>query len=483
MVKASTQSPLVYWFRQDLRISDNATLTAAAKTGRPVICVYILDENKNNHWHFGAASLWWLHHSLNQLSSALKDLDIKLILRKGSVIEELKNIFHASGADALYFTRHYEPYSDELENQITQHFSDKIDVKRFKGYLLYEPEEIRSGKNEPYKVFTPFYRACMNTFTPGSPLPAPKKLVAYRKKLASDRLSAWNLLPKKPDWAKGFNDYWTPGETGAHENLKDFIQHTGGKYSVLRNRPDVAGTSRLSPHLHFGEISPRQVWTKIKNSQKTPDNSSDAYLRQLIWRDFAYHLLVHWPDFPTKPFKKQFSKFPWKNDTSALRAWQQGKTGYPIVDAGMRELWKTGWMHNRVRMIVASFLIKDLLIPWQRGEEWFWNTLVDADLANNAAGWQWVAGSGADASPYFRVFNPVLQGEKFDPSGDYVREWVPELKHMPKKYIHSPWLAPKDVLTAANVTLDKHYPAPIVDHGMARDRALAAYKKIRNRQK
>jgi deoxyribodipyrimidine photo-lyase len=474
------QSPLIYWFRQDLRLKDNATLTAAANTGRPIICVYILDQDQNNHWPNGAASLWWLHHSLSLLSDSLKALNIKLILRKGSVIEELDNIIQSSSAESLYFSRHYEPYNSELESQINQHYSNKIEVKRFRGYLLYEPEAIRTGKDEPYKVFTPFYRNCLKTSTPSAPVPAPKSLVSYTKKIVSDRLSDWNLCVKKPNWAKGFTDYWVPGELGAHQSLKDFINHSGNKYPVLRNRPDVTGTSRLSPHMHFGEISPRQIWTAINNSQKILEHNGEAYLRQLIWRDFAYHLLVHWPDFPDKPFRKEFSKFPWKTDTKSLHAWQQGNTGYPIVDAGMRELWKTGWMHNRVRMIVASFLIKDLLIPWQQGEAWFWDTLVDANLANNAAGWQWVAGSGADAAPYFRVFNPVLQGEKFDPLGDYVREWVPELKHMPKKHIHSPWLAPEEILITAKVTLGKNYPHPIVDHSVARDRALAAYKKLKD---
>ncbi len=473
------QSPLVYWLRQDLRINDNATLIAAAKTDRPIICTYILDENQSNHWRNGAASLWWLHHSLNQLSDSLDALNIKLILRRGSVVEQLEDIINTTDATCLYFTRHYEPYSSELENQVNQHFSDKIEVKRFKGYLLYEPEEIRTGNDEPYKVFTPFYRKCLSTHTPSSALRSPKKLIAYKKKIKSDRLNDWKLLPKKPNWAKGFNDYWVPGEAGAHENLKDFIKHAGSKYGVLRNRPDICGTSRLSPHLHFGEISPRQIWIAIKNSQKILESGSESYLRQLIWRDFAYHLLVHWPDFPTKPFRKKFNQFPWKKDTKLLHAWQHGNTGYPIIDAGMRELWKTGWMHNRVRMIVASFLIKDLLIHWQKGEEWFWDTLVDANLANNAASWQWVAGSGADASPYFRIFNPVLQGEKFDPLGDYVREWVPELSAMPKKYIHSPWLAPEDILATAKVTLGKNYPCRIIDHSFARDRALTAYKKIR----
>jgi len=473
------QSPLIYWFRQDLRIHDNPTLSAAVKTDKPIIAVYILDQNPKNKWGIGSASRWWLHHSLNELSHSISELGGRLILRKGNAIEELNNIINETQADTLYFTRQYEPYASQLEKQVHDRFSDQIEVKRFKGYLLHEPEDIRTGNDQPYKVFTPFYKSCLKTGSPSQPVNAPESLVAYKKKISSDFLNDWKLLPKQPNWAHQFNDYWLPGENGAHQHLSEFITHAGSKYSILRNRPDVTGTSRLSAHLHFGEISPRQVWTTIKNYQHNIPDSGEAYLRQLIWRDFSYHLLVHWPDFPDKPFRPEFGKFPWKPNKKALQKWQHGQTGYPIVDAGMRELWKTGWMHNRVRMIVASFLIKDLLIPWQQGEKWFWDTLVDANLANNAAGWQWVAGCGADAAPYFRVFNPVLQGEKFDPQGDYVRTWIPELKSLPKKYIHSPWLAPDEVLSSAGISLGKDYPQPIVDHSKARDRALDAYQELK----
>ncbi len=473
------QDPLIYWFRQDLRLHDNPALNAAVDTGKPIIAVYILDQNNTNKWSLGSASQWWLHHSLLELSHALSQRGSRLILRSGLVTDVLENLITETNADALYFARQYEPYAVELENTIHEKFSAGIEIKRFKGYLLHEPETIRTANQQPYKVFTPFYKACLKTSQPLQPISAPEEINCFKNKVTSDLLNQWNLLPTQPNWANQFSDYWFPGENGAHQTLNEFITHAGTKYSVLRNRPDVTGTSRLSAHLHFGEISPRQIWSSIKNIERSIPDGGEAYLRQLIWREFSYHLLTHWPDFPDKPFRAEFKHFSWKQNKPALNAWQKGTTGYPIVDAGMRELWKTGWMHNRVRMIVASFLIKDLLIPWQQGEEWFWDTLVDANLANNAAGWQWVAGCGADAAPYFRVFNPVLQGEKFDPQGDYVRTWVPEIKRLPKKFIHSPWTAPEDILSSAGITLGKDYPMPIVEHKAARDRALNAYQELK----
>jgi deoxyribodipyrimidine photo-lyase len=332
-------------------------------------------------------------------------------------------------------------------------------------------------------VFTPFYKTCLDLEPPKPPLPRPDKVPTPDTWPAGDALGDWGLLPSKPDWAGGMREAWEPGEAGAEARLVDFLDNTMAGYGDGRNRPDKPGTSRLSPHLHFGEISPHQCWHAVEDRLASGDGGGRggrSFLRELVWREFSHHLLFHWPDLPAKPFRPEFGAFPWERDEEALKAWQQGRTGYPIVDAGMRELWQTGWMHNRVRMITASFLIKHLLVPWQDGEAWFWDTLVDADLANNAASWQWVAGSGADAAPYFRIFNPILQGKKFDPNGDYVRCYVPELANLDTAYLHAPWEAPAEALDQVGIKLGDTYPQPMVDHAKARQRALAAYQGIKN---
>ena len=473
------EKPVICWFRRDLRLADNSALNAAVDSGKPVICVYILDPAHAKPWDAGSASRWWLHHSLYQLSSQLKKINASLILRRGETIQELGKIISQTDAQSLFFSRHYEPHNVKLELTLKKTLQDDIEIKRFKGHLLHEPEQVRTVNDDPYKVFTPYYRACLQQAHLHTPLKAPASLKVYAKQLASDALDDWQLLPKNPDWAVNFHSNWKPGEVGAHVLLNEFLDQSINRYQDARNLPGIAGTSRLSPHLHFGEISPRQIWTAIEQSDHHCTNSESPYTRQLFWRDFSHNLLYHWPHFPEKPFRSEFESFPWQPDKKLLARWQRGETGYPIVDAGMRELWATGWMHNRVRMIVASFLIKDLLIPWQDGQAWFWDTLVDADLANNSASWQWVAGSGADAAPYFRIFNPVLQGNKFDPDGLYVRKWIPELSKLPKKFIHAPWQASEQLLKESNIRLDKHYPLPIVDHAMARQRALAALEKMK----
>lgn len=456
------QRPVVMWFRQDLRLADNAALRAAAEAG-PLICLYVLDDATPRDWAWGGASRWWLHKSLERLTAALARHRLTLILRQGQADKVIADVLAETKAEALYFTRDYAPWSGALEKRIKAAVEKHgAACHRYGGFLLHEPEAIRTGQGEPYKVFTPFSRACFALGDPKSPRPAPKQFTPWSGEIEGDRLEAWKLLPDRPNWATGFA-HWSPGEAGARQRLDSFIDEALAGYAEGRDRPDFDRTSHLSPHLHWGEISPAQCWTAIRSAMAGVhgklDRDGEKFLTELLWRDFSYHLLHHWPELPSKSFQAKFESFPWRHDPKALLAWQQGRTGYPIVDAGMRELWATGYMHNRVRMIAASFLIKDLLIDWREGEKWFWDTLVDADIANNSASWQWVAGSGADAAPYFRIFNPVLQSEKFDPEGTYIRKWCRELRDLPSDAIHQP----------------RH---PIVDHGMARERALQALKSL-----
>ena len=461
--------PVIMWFRQDLRTRDHAALNAAAAAGE-VICLYVLDDETPGKWRWGGASRWWLHHSLQSLSK-----NLKLVLRRGQADTVIADVIRESGAGAVYFTRDYAPWSPSLERRVKDVCeSAGATCHRFGGYLLHEPEAIRNGAGEPYKVYTPFSRACFAAGEPRLPAAAAKP-VMWQGKLQSDNLQDWNLLPKHPDWSKGFESEWRPGEAAARAGLSRFLDEALAHYAEGRDRPDQAFTSRLSPHLHWGEISPAQCWVAVRDAMAQArgklDVAGEKYLKEILWREFSYSILHHRPDLPEVPFRQEFSAFPWRNDPAALKEWQQGMTGYPIVDAGMRELWATGTMHNRVRMIAASFLTKDLLLSWTEGVKWFWDTLVDADIASNSASWQWVAGCGADAAPYFRIFNPVLQGEKFDPEGAYVRKWVPELRELPSNVIHRPW--------EAQAPLSGSYPPPMIDHGFARARALAALKQIK----
>ena len=470
-------APALHWLRQDLRLTDNAALTAAAAKG-PVLFLYILDDETPGEWRIGGASRWWLHRSLAALGE-----HVPLVLRRGPADRVLAEVLKETGAASLHFTRDYAPWSAGLETRVKAACETAgATCHRYGGFLLHEPEAIRTGMGEPYKVYTPFSKACFAAGEPKplKPVPAFK---AWTGKIDSDRLEDWQLLPARPNWAAAFESHWQPGEAGAARRLADFIDGGLAHYADERDRPDRDVTSRLSPHLHFGEVSPAQCWHAVRAAQVKAggrlDRAAEKFLKELLWREFSYHLLHHWPTLPSKPFRPEFANFPWTDDLAGLKAWHKGLTGYPIVDAGMRELWATGIMHNRVRMIAASFLIKNLLVPWQEGERWFWDTLVDADIANNAASWQWVAGCGADAAPYFRIFNPVLQGVKFDPQGAYVRRWLPELAGLPDDYVHRPWDAPPDVLRRAAVELGRDYPHPVVDHGTARDRALAAFKEIK----
>jgi deoxyribodipyrimidine photo-lyase len=472
---------VIVWFRDDLRLADHPALTAAVATGAPLVCLYVLDENAGAR-PLGAASRWWLAQSLRSLDADLSKAGGSLVLRKGTATTIVARIARDIGASAVFWSKIHRQAEAASAAQLTKALKDAgIAANEMPGDLLAEPSRIRGSSGGGMRVFTPFWKRVLALGDPVKPLPAPKQFLRGPS-LASDPIDEWKLEPTTPDWAGGLRQSWKPGEAGAFARLKEFLDEKALGYGQLRDRPDRDATSRLSPHLRFGEISPRQVWyaarfAAAKNGKIAAD--VDKFLSELGWREFCRHLLFDQPKLHTENLQRAFDAFPWAGDDASLRAWQQGRTGYPIVDAGMRELWHTGVMHNRVRMIVASFLVKHLLIDWRDGEAWFWDTLVDADPGSNPANWQWVAGSGADAAPYFRIFNPILQGEKFDAQGDYVRRWVPEIAKLPNTLIHKPWTASPLELASAGVTLGKTYPQPIVDHKAARERALAAYARTK----
>jgi len=469
--------PIIVWFRQDLRLTDNPALAAAAASGAPVVALYILDEGGG--WAPGGASRWWLHHSLAALAAALERRGGRLVLRRGPAAAVLDALIAETGAAAIHWNRCYEPEAVARDTGIKAGLEARgVAVRSFDAALLFEPWTVATRAGEPFRVYTPFWKACLAAPEPPQPAPAPRHVPGPAAGPAGDALADWSLLPMTPDWAGGLRAAWTPGEAGAVRRLESFLERAVARYKGDRDRPDLPGTSRLSPHLHFGEIGPRQVWHAIR-AATAGGAGVESFLSEIGWREFSHHLLFHFPTLPDRNWRPEFDAFPWRHDPAALAAWQRGRTGYPLVDAGMRELWTTGWMHNRVRMVVASFLVKHLLIDWRAGADWFWDTLVDADLANNAASWQWVAGCGADAAPYFRIFNPVIQGERFDPSGSYVRRWVPELARMPDAFVHKPWAADAVTLAGAGLRLGETYPRPIVDHATARDRALAALASLK----
>lgn len=461
----------IVWFRRDLRLSDQPALAAAVKAHRHILPVYIWSPEEEGDWAPGAATRWWLGETLENLKKSLEQAGSGLIVRQGCALAELLDVIKLSDAKYIYMNSLYEPASRKRDDQISSSLRKiGITVHFFNGSLLSVPANIMNKTGAPYLVYGAYRRRVLAETFPKPlrvcselpPLPASPKV------LKSLPISALRLKPKIP-WDENIKKNWLVGEQEAHRKLKLFCRDGVKGYEMSRDVPSCLGTSRLSPHLHFGELSPRQVWYSV--SQQTSD--STPYLKQILWREFSYYLLYHHPHLATKPLRTEFQDFPWEGTTQHLKAWQQGMTGYPMVDAGMRELWQTGWMHNRVRMIVASFLVKHLRIHWLQGARWFWDTLVDADLANNTQGWQWTSGCGADASPFFRVFNPVLQGKKFDPQGHYIRKWVPEISSLPDKWIHTPW--------ESGVALD--YPSPIVNHNEARFSALKAFDDMRRKHR
>lgn len=468
------------WHRLDLRLADNSALSAAIERGGPVIPVFIWSPEEEGPWAPGGASRWWLHQSLQSLSEAYRQLGSRLVLRSGPSLIALRSLIRETGAGAVVWNRRYEPAVIARDTQIKSELkAEGLEVETFNAALLHEPWTIQNQAGKPFQVFTPFWKHCLQRPDPSLPLSAPAKVQNPSAWPKTDHLGSFELEPKT-NWAGGMRAVWRPGEQGAQENLTRFLKNAHDQYPTLRDRPDLTATSRLSPHLHFGELSPRQIWAAAGRAGIAPAAwRASRFLSEVGWREFAHHLLYHFPHTPQDPLRPEFGRFRWRSDKDWLKRWEKGETGYPIVDAGMRELWTTGWMHNRVRMIVASFLVKDLLISWREGASWFWDTLVDADLAQNTLGWQWTAGCGADAAPYFRVFNPVMQGEKFDPQGDYVKRWCPELAGLPGRWLHQPWAAPSEVLSRARLRLGENYPEPVVSHAIAREVALEEYGRLK----
>jgi deoxyribodipyrimidine photo-lyase len=477
-------STAIVWFRRDLRLADNPALTAALRAHDAVVPVYVHSPEEEGGWPPGGAQQWWLHHSLTALARDLAAGGAPLTLRRGPAQAALADVLDATAAGAVYWNRLYEPALIERDRGIKQWLRETraVEAESFNAALLYEPWQLATGQGEPYKVFTPFWRRLKSYGLPDHVEPAPAHIPCPAQLPASESVAALALKPTIA-WDRGLEANWTPGEQGAHERLAYFCDAIVEAYRTARERPALDGTSALSPHLHCGEIAPRQIVRALRHRGLAAGESAATFLSELGWRDFSHHLLFHFPQTPERPLKPQFEAFPWRDPNGeaapALAAWKAGRTGVPLVDAGMRQLWGIGWMHNRLRMVVGSFLTKNLRLDWLIGATWFWDTLVDADLASNTLGWQWAGGCGADAAPYFRIFNPVRQGERFDPEGAFVRHWVPELAALPSKHIHAPWQAPANVLRTAGLSLGRDYPEPVVDLKASRQAALEAFEQIR----
>ncbi len=477
--------PIIIWFRQDLRRGDHPALSAAYEQGASIIPLYILDDENADEYKIGAAGRVWLHHALDSLN---KDLSGHLVLVKGDARKILPDLIEKTGAKAVYWNRCYEPWRIQRDKDIKSSLeSYDIEVKSFNGSLLWEPWTIKNKSGEPYKVFSPYYRkGCLASGGPNEPCSAPDRLTYGNAENLSLDLTDLDLLPvDEGNWHQTSIQDWVISEDGAQDRLNEFLEDGLKGYKEGRNNPAEDHVSRLSPYLHWGHISPRQVWHGAKSyahAHDIPSRDIDHFCSELAWREFSYSLLYHFPDLPKKNLQDKFDHFPWREPTEEeMNRWRYGQTGYPIVDAAMRELYQTGYMHNRCRMVVGSFLVKHMLCHWHYGEKWFWDCLFDADLANNSASWQWIAGSGADAAPYFRIFNPMTQGEKFDCDGEYIRHYIHELKDLPQKYLNKPWEAPKETLEKAGVILGETYPEPMVDHMAARERALAAFQSLKDK--
>ena len=471
--------PVLVWLRRDLRLADNPALYHAVNYGAPVIPVFVWAPEEEVPWAMGGAQRWWLHHSLLAFKASLHPYKIPFVIQKGASSETLLRLARDLQARAVLWNRAYEPAENQREDTVSRVLlASGIETQSFESHLLHDPNAIQTGKGGCYKVYTPFWRNVRANQEVLPPLGAPSFSDTSIPKIQPNSIEVDDLMLRpRINWAGGLRKTWQPGEKTALDSMRQFIDSNVRHYASQRDFPSVEGTSKLSPHLHFGEISPRTIWHHISQIPQ-PSEEHETFLKQLIWREFSYHLLHHFPETATNNLRTSFDHFPWSTDQDMLTKWQKGETGYPIVDAGMKQLWETGWMHNRVRMIVASFLTKHLLIHWLEGAHWFWDTLVDANLANNTMGWQWSAGSGADAQPFFRIFNPISQSKKFDADGKYLKQWLPVLQHVPSAKIHEPWLLSQAEQSRAGFRLGSSYPMPVVDHKVARQRALDAYKAV-----
>jgi deoxyribodipyrimidine photo-lyase len=476
--------PVLLWFRRDLRLADNPALLAAVETGAPVVPVYVWSPDDDGRWAPGSASRAYLARSVSALESELRARGSRLVVRQGRSEHTLPRLASEVGATVVFANQRHEPAAAAVDARVAGRLADLgIAFRQTEAALLVAPSSPRTRTGQPFKVFTPFWRACLAQLHVPPPSPAPRGWRSPAEWPDSLRLDDLPLSPKQA-WAERMLSHWKPGEAGGLARLHEFCAEALASYPRGRDIPGVDGVSRLSPYLHAGELGPRQIWHAVMDWQNLglhgASRAAETFLRELGWREFAHHVLHHFPTTDTEPLRPSFKRFPWSRSQQHLRAWQRGLTGYPLVDAGMRELWATGFMHNRVRMVVASFLVKHLLLPWQEGARWFWETLVDADLAQNTLNWQWTAGCGADAAPYFRIFNPTTQARRYDPDGTYIRRWIPALAQLPTRFLPEPWNAPVPLLRAAGVVLGETYPAPIVDHVSARARALAALASVRS---